>query len=83
MDFGAVLKFPDENETGANDFYIVGFEYSKKDKDGKLDYYLVDSLPIRAGQKLPEKYRRFILTRYEGHFFKTSDFIWDDLFGKR
>lgn len=81
-DFGAVIKFPGGKETEHNDPYIIGFEYSKKDKAGKLDYYLVDSIPIRAGQKLPDKYRTFILKHYNDDLFRTSDLIWEDLFGK-
>jgi hypothetical protein len=81
-DFGVVIKFPGGREPEVNDLYIVGFEYSMNDKTGKLDYYLVDSIPIRAGQKLPEKYRTFILNHYNDDLFRTSDLIWDDLFGK-
>lgn len=78
-EFGAVIKIPDGKETGANDFYIIGFENHRKDKDGKQEYYLVDSIPIRAGQKLPDKVKNFIQRGYKG--LSNREEIWKVLFG--
>jgi len=78
-EFGAVIKIPDGKETGANDFYIVGFENHRKDKDGKQEYYLVDSIAIRAGQKLPDKVKSYIQRAYKG--FPSREALWKVLFG--
>ena len=78
-EFGVVIKIPDGEETGANDFYITGFENYRKDKDGKQEYYLVDSIPIRAGQKLSDKAKTFIQRAYKG--FTSREEIWKMLFG--
>ncbi|MFZ0451948.1 MAG: hypothetical protein WAL98_22175 [Desulfatiglandaceae bacterium] len=79
--FGAVIKMPDCKNNGANDYFIIGFENSKKDKDGKQEYYLVDSIPIRTGQKLPDESKDFIRSHHEDDFFWASQLIWRDLFG--
>ena len=78
-EFGAVIKIPDGKENGANDYYIIGFENHRKDKDGKQEYYLVDSISIRAGQKLPDNFKNFIQRAYKG--FTNRDEIWKVLFG--
>jgi len=77
-EFGAVIKVPDAKENGSGDYYIIGFE---KTKEGKQDYFLVDSLPIRAGNKLPDKYKKFIRDHYKDEFFYMSEPMWRDLFG--
>jgi len=79
--FGAVIKIPDGKENGANDYYIIGFENHRKDKAGKQEYYLVDSIPIRKGQKLPDKVRSFIQKFYKTESFMQREEIWRDLFG--
>jgi DNA-binding MarR family transcriptional regulator len=77
-DFGAAIRVPDGKESGDNDYYIIGFE---KIKEGKHDYFLVDSLPIRAGKRLPDEFREFILNHYKDELFYMSSLIWEDLFG--
>lgn len=78
MRFGALIKVPDGKETGNNDYYIIGFE---KIKEGKQDYFLVDSLPIRVGNKLPEQSKDFIRDHYQDWLFSENELIWKDLFG--
>jgi DNA-binding MarR family transcriptional regulator len=78
-DFGAVIKIPDGKENGANDYYIIGFENHRKDKAGKQEYYLVDSIPIRTGQKLPEQAKSRIQSFYRG--LPQREEIWRELFG--
>jgi hypothetical protein len=80
-EIGAVIKIPDGKENGANDYYIIGFENHRKDKAGKQEYYLVDSIPIRKGQKLPDKIRSFIQRFYKTESFMQREEIWRDLFG--
>ena len=80
-EFGAVIRVPDVKDNGDNDLYIIGFENNRKDKAGKQEYYLVDSIPIRTGQKLPDRHKKFIATHYKDELFGTSDMIWSDLFG--
>ena len=80
-DFGAVIKMPDGKENGASDYYIIGFENHRKDKDGKQEYYLVDSIPVRAGENLPDSSKDFIRNHHKGDLFWASSLIWKDLFG--
>jgi DNA-binding MarR family transcriptional regulator len=80
-EFGAVIKIPDGKENGANDYYIIGFESHRKNKAGKQEYYLVDSIPIRTGQKLPDQTRNYIQRFYKGESFMQREEIWRDLFG--
>jgi DNA-binding MarR family transcriptional regulator len=80
-DFGAIIKMPDSKENGANDYYIIGFENHRKDKDGKQEYYLVDSIPVRAGEKLPDSSKDFIRDHHKDDLFWASSLIWEDLFG--
>ena len=79
-EFGAVIKVPEGKPEVSGDYYILGFE---KTKEGKQDYFLVDSLPIRSGNKLPDKYKEFIRDHYKDEFFSMSDLIWRDLFGMK
>ena len=76
--FGAAIKVPDGKETGHNDYYIIGFE---KSKEGKQDYFLVDSLPIRSGKRLPDQLRDYILDHYQDGLFHESEAVWKELFG--
>ena len=77
-EYGALIKVPDSEDKGANDYYIIGFE---RDKDGKHDYYLVDSIPIRQGHEVPIEIRKFILDHYRDPLFAKNSLIWERLFG--
>lgn len=77
-EYGALIKVPDSEDKGANDYYIIGFE---RDKDGKHDYYLVDSIPIRQGHEVPVEIREFILGHYRDPLFAKNNLIWERLFG--
>ena len=80
-DVGAIIKMSNGQEKGLNNFYILGFQNQRPDKSGKQEYYLVDSIPIRTGKKLPEEVRKFISEHYKGELFGSSSIIWKDLFG--
>jgi predicted transcriptional regulator len=80
-EIGAIIKMSDGQEKGFNNYYILGFQNQRPDKSGKQEYYLVDSIPIRGGEKLPDGIRKFILEHYKGELFGSSPLIWKDLFG--
>jgi DNA-binding MarR family transcriptional regulator len=77
-DFGAAIKVPNGKETGNNDYYIIGFE---RNKEGKQDYFLVDSLPIRAGKRLPDQFKDFIRDHHHDRILSENEHIWKHLFG--
>ena len=82
-DFGAVIKMTDDGKNGRNHYFIIGFENHRQDKDGKQEYYLIDSIPIRNGQRLPDHIRKFIKDHYRDDLFYMSDLIWGELFGMK
>jgi DNA-binding MarR family transcriptional regulator len=80
-EIGAIIKMSDGQEKGSNNLYILGFQNQRPNKSGKQEYYLVDSIPIRGGEKLPDKIRKFILEHHTWELFGSSSLIWKDLFG--
>lgn len=81
--FGAVIKLTDDKKGGDNDYFIIGFENHRQDKDGKQEYYLIDSIPIRTGKELPGHIKEFIRNHYRDELFYQSELIWGELFGMK
>jgi hypothetical protein len=77
-DYGAVITLSDGEN---NNFYIIGFE--TKDKLDKQEYYLIDSMPIRSGKRMPEEIKNTIIEHYKDELFGSNDFIWRELFGMK
>jgi len=77
-EYGALIKMPDGEDNGNGDYHIVGFQ---KEKDGKQDYFLLDSVFLRAGKKLPDRYQGFIAAHFRDAGFPPTKEIWEDLFG--
>jgi DNA-binding MarR family transcriptional regulator len=80
-DIGAVIKMSEGGKGESNDYFIIGFENHRQDKDGKQEYYLIDSIPIRNGRELPDHIKEFIRGHYKDDLFFMSDLIWEGLFG--
>lgn len=75
---GALIKMPDHVGRGANDYYIIGFE---REKVGKQEYYLVDSIPVSEGHKVPEEIKKLVLACIGYPSFDKNSAIWQRLFG--
>ena len=61
-----------------NKYYIIGFE---REKVGKQEYYLVDSIPVSEGHKVPEESKKLILACIGYPLFDKNSAIWERLFG--
>ena len=77
-DCGALIRMPDGEENGNGDYHIVGFE---REKEGKQNYFLLDSMFLRAGRKVPHRYQGFIAAHFRDGGFPPTKEIWEDLFG--
>ena len=64
---------------GENNFYILGFDASGSERD---EYFFVDSIPIRAGDKMPDVVRERIESGYKETVFTKSARGWEILFGE-
>lgn len=67
-DSGAVIKITDGAEKSANNLYLLGFE-DMNAEDGKEDYFFVDSIPIKRGNKMPDTIKTFIRDNYKDKSF--------------
>jgi DNA-binding MarR family transcriptional regulator len=77
-EMGAVIIIPSDGNR-SNNIYIVGFKgHTESDKN---EYFLVDSVPLRSGKKLPDQIKNFITEKFHIVLFNRSDLIWVDLFG--
>lgn len=64
-EYGAAIKVDDKGDSGANNFYLLGFEDMNAEMDGKEDYFFVDSIPIKRGIKMPDAIKTFIRDNYK------------------
>jgi hypothetical protein len=79
-EYGALLTISNGEEKG-NNVYLIGFENPSQHKEGKQDYYLIDSIPIRSGGRLSEETINLIKGHYHDDMLCYSEKIWGDLFG--
>jgi DNA-binding MarR family transcriptional regulator len=68
-DSGAVIKITDGAEKSTNNLYLLGFEDMNAEMDGKEDYFFVDSIPIKRGNKMPDTIKTFIRDNYKDKSF--------------
>jgi len=73
-DYGVLIKVPDIEGNG--DCHIIGFSTNK---EGKHDYFLVESSFIRSGEKLPGHFKSYFQNHYEDNKFPVTG-IWKQLF---
>ena len=77
-EYGALIKMPDSDDNGNGDYHVIGFE---REKEGKQDYFLLDSVFLRSGLKVPDRYQGFIAAHFRDGGFPPTKEIWEDLFG--
>ncbi|RJR51791.1 MAG: hypothetical protein C4576_03320 [Desulfobacteraceae bacterium] len=78
---GAILKVFDGPENGTSDIHIVGFEFEKGKKQGKQDYFLIDSLALRSGRKLPDEFRKDVEENFQNWVLRPEARMWKEIFG--
>jgi DNA-binding MarR family transcriptional regulator len=76
---GAAIRISHGAKDGENNFYILGFDGSGSERD---EYFFVDSIPIRAGEKMPDVVRERIESGYKETVFTKSARGWEILFGE-
>ena len=76
---GAAIKISHGGDDGENNFYILGFDASDSERE---EYFFVDSIPIKAGEKMPDEIRERIESGYKETVFTKSDRGWQILFGE-
>ena len=82
-EYGAAIRIPEGNDPGENNIYILGFsERSARYYEGRTDYYFVDSIAIKNGERMPEGIRRGITQRYAEEIFVPATRYWIELFGE-
>jgi hypothetical protein len=77
-DIGAVVIISNHEDKN-NHIYLIGFE--RLNTEEKHDFFLVDSIPIKSGKKLPDQMKNLIKEHYQDERLYYSDKIWCDLFG--
>lgn len=76
---GAAIRISHGAKDGENNFYILGFDASDSERE---EYYFVDSIPIKSGEKMPDETREAIEVGYEKTVFTKSAMGWKKLFGE-
>jgi len=82
-EYGAAIRITEGNDPGENNIYILGFsDRDGRYHDGRKEYYFVDSIPIKNGERMPENIRREIVQRYSEVMFIPATRCWIELFGE-